>query len=100
MSNPTNIQLEHPFENEGREITSISLRRIRVADLDKIEAMAGAHARAKALIPVLSDLSPEDVAELDAADFYTVMDEIEALMTSPKKLALQAQMLEKIENDA
>jgi len=65
----TTITLREPIEINGAKIGVLTLRRPKVRDLEAIDKIAGETAKTVALIANLSELPPETVRELDAADF-------------------------------
>jgi len=65
----TTIALREPIEINGAKIGVLTLRRPKVRDLEAIDKIAGETAKTVALIANLSELPPETVRELDAADF-------------------------------
>mgnify|MGYP003607430467 CR=1 FL=1 len=65
----TTVTLREPIEINGAKIGVLTLRRPKVRDLEAIDKIAGETAKTVALIANLSELPPEAVRELDAADF-------------------------------
>jgi len=65
----TTVTLREPIEINGAKIGVLTLRRPKVRDLEAIDKIAGETAKTVALIANLSELPPETIRELDAADF-------------------------------
>ena len=63
------ITLREPVTLNGASIGVLRLRRPKVRDLEAIDKIAGETAKTVALIANLAELTPEQVRELDAADF-------------------------------
>lgn len=65
----TTITLREPIEINGAKVGVLKLRRPKVRDLEAIDKIQGETAKAVALIANLTEWTPEQVRELDAADF-------------------------------
>ena len=65
----TTVTLREPIEINGAKIGVLTLRRPKVRDLEAIDKIAGETAKTVALIANLSELPPQTIRELDAADF-------------------------------
>lgn len=63
------ITLREPVDINGAKIGVLRLRRPKVRDLEAIDKVAGETAKTAALIANLAEWTPEQVRELDAADF-------------------------------
>ncbi|GIX31360.1 MAG: hypothetical protein KatS3mg124_1832 [Porticoccaceae bacterium] len=63
------IQLREPVEINGAKIGVLKLRRPKVRDLEAIDKIQGETAKTVALIANLAEWTPDQVRELDAADF-------------------------------
>ncbi len=72
----TTIKLKHPITADGVELKEITLRRPKVRDLEKIDKVEGPIAKAVALIADLAEITPDQVRELDAADFTAIEGEV------------------------
>ena len=72
----TKIVLQHPIKVDGVEVSELSLRRPKVRDLQKIESVSGEISKVVALASALADLSTEQVAEIDAADFVKISEAV------------------------
>lgn len=68
----TTIQLKVPVTVNGITVSTLTLRRPKVRDLEAIDKVQGDIAKSISLIANLAEWTPEDVRELDAADFATV----------------------------
>lgn len=65
----TTVTLREPIEINGAKIGVLTLRRPKVRDLEAIDKIAGETAKTVALMANLSELPPQTIRELDAADF-------------------------------
>jgi len=65
----TTITLREPIEINGAKVGVLKLRRPKVRDFEAIDKVAGETAKTVALIANLAEWTPEQVRELDAADF-------------------------------
>lgn len=75
----TDITLDYPITINGAQVTRIRLRRPKTRDTLIARKMKGDSAEQEiALIANLSELSPEDVQELDVADYRKVQQALEA----------------------
>jgi len=81
------IQLEHPITVHGRQVTQITLRRPKVKD--QLIAVKSAEDDAERELLLLanlsSELSPDDLKELDVADYRELQGALSGffLRTSP-----------------
>ncbi|MGV2287280.1 phage tail assembly protein [Trinickia sp. YCB016] len=69
------LKLNFPFKTAaGKEITTLTLRRLKVRDIKAIsEQSQGDAARMESLgVARVVDMIPEDLEEMDAADYQTV----------------------------
>jgi hypothetical protein len=64
------IKLQYPLDG----VEEVELRRPKVRDLRKMDKVKGDLAKSVALIADLTELSPDQVEELDAADFTAISD--------------------------
>ena len=74
------IELQYPVEVNGERITRLNLRRVTVGDLEIMNREADDLGRAIRLLSLISDLSPEDVRRLDAADFNRASEAVSAFL--------------------
>lgn len=65
----TTITLREPIEMGGAKVGVLSLRRPKVRDLEAIDKVQGETAKTVMLIAHLAEWTPDQVRELDAADF-------------------------------
>lgn len=63
------IPLREPVEIHGVKVGALALRRPKVRDLEAIDKVSGETVKTVMLIAHLSEWTPEQVRELDAADF-------------------------------
>ena len=69
------IDLLVPVTVQGRNLTSVTLRRPKVGDLRRMDKVKGSEMeRTLYLIGQLAELAPAEVDELDAADLATLGD--------------------------
>ena len=75
----TDITLDYPITINGAQVTRIRLRRPKVKDTLAARKLAGDSADQEiALIANLAEWAPEDVQELDGADYRKVQQALEA----------------------
>ena len=77
----TTIKLKHPITADGREVTKLTLRRPKVRDLERVDKVDGPIAKAVTLIADLAELTPDQVRELDAADFTAIEAEVSGFLS-------------------
>lgn len=65
----TTITLREPIDINGAKVSVLRLRRPKVRDLEAIDKISGDTAKTVALIANLAEWTPDQVRELDAADF-------------------------------
>ncbi|WP_114649095.1 phage tail assembly protein [Pseudothauera hydrothermalis] len=65
----TTMTLREPVEINGAQVGVLRLRRPKVRDLEAIDKIPGETAKTVMLIANLAEWTPEQVRELDAADF-------------------------------
>ncbi len=70
------ITLAYPIEDEGKQISTLELRRARVADLEVMERESGNMAKSIVLLSQLSGLSTDAIRQLDAADFDAASEQV------------------------
>lgn len=72
------VHLQAPLSVEGRTIDTVTVRRPKVGDLRRMEKVKGGDLdKTLWLIATLTELSPTEVDELDAADMKAIGDIIE-----------------------
>lgn len=75
----TDITLDYPIKINGAEVTRIRLRRPKTRDTLIARKLHGDSAEQEiALIANLAEWTPEDVQELDVADYRKVQQALEA----------------------
>lgn len=72
----TNLTLKHPVTlGDGRTLTELTLRRAKVRDLRQAQRQASTEPEQElVLLGLLTGLVPEDVEELDMADYKALGD--------------------------
>lgn len=79
------ITLKYPLKlADGKTLSSVELRRAKVRDL-KAAARAGTTDEEQeiSLLAILANMTPEDVEELDLADYRQLQDDFRAQQDSP-----------------
>lgn len=74
------ITLREPVEINGAKIGVLTLRRPKVRDLEAVDKISGEAARAVALIANLAEWTPDQVRELDAADFVAASEVVAEML--------------------
>lgn len=73
--NPVKITLKHPIQVDGRETTELSMRRPKVRDMMLSDRPKGSDAEKElTLFASLLAIAPDDLQELDMADYLTVQE--------------------------
>ena len=71
------IKLSEPVAHEGRDITEVTLRRPKVGDLRRMDKVGGSDMEKTLwLLGVLSEMTPDEVDKIDAADLEALADAI------------------------
>lgn len=77
MSEITVVTLDYPVTTpEGKTITELSIRRAKARDIRNITGKTESE-QAVSLLAVLTGLVPEDIDELDIADFKRAAEVVE-----------------------
>lgn len=68
------IKLQYPFIAAGKEVSAVTIRRLKVKDLKAIGEQSGGNEVLLELYGVarMCSLVPEDLDEMDAADYQVV----------------------------
>ena len=77
------MELKYPIKSkDGSTITDITIkRRPKVRDLYRVREHSDNEARQAAfLVAILSDNTPEDIEEMDAADFAAISKEVTSFL--------------------
>lgn len=77
MANTRTITLKHPIEVGGAPVSTLTLRRPKVADLERTDKAEGPVAKSVILLSDLAELSPEEVRSINASDYGQVMGAVE-----------------------
>ncbi|MEJ1412792.1 MAG: phage tail assembly protein [Candidatus Sedimenticola sp. (ex Thyasira tokunagai)] len=73
----TEFKLDHPIKGDGgREITTISVRRPRVKDIETMEEEPTNLKRSIRLLSLVAELSGDEVRALDGADFNRISEAV------------------------
>ena len=69
----TTIKLKNPIKVDGAEVAELNMRRPKVRDLERMDKAAGGQmAQAIALVGDLTELTPDQVREIDGEDFIAI----------------------------
>ncbi|MBP2227539.1 hypothetical protein J2847_000819 [Azospirillum agricola] len=72
---PRRVALSVPIAIDGQETTDITLRRPKVADLRRMDAVKGGDlSKTLWMIGQLAGLSPQEVDEIDAGDLEAIAE--------------------------
>lgn len=76
------IELKHPVKlATGQQIAKITLRRPKVRDLKQAQRVSDkAEEQELALIAQLAGLTPEDIEELDLADYKAIAESFRGML--------------------
>lgn len=78
----TSIKLNHPINVDGRQIVELQLRRPKVRDRLTVEKMNGAEAEKEIrFIANLCEVAPNDIEELDMADYVRLQDALAGFLS-------------------
>lgn len=79
------IKLTVPFEWEGRKINELTVRRPKVRDIRETETDPDKADidRGILMTALLTDLPPEAIEEMDAADFMSVSEVVQGFLPGP-----------------
>lgn len=84
MTNANSVPLQVAITVQGVEVSTLNVRRPRAGDLRRMEvAKGGDLAKTFWLIGQLTDLTPEEVDQIDAADLDTLGGVIEGFTNAP-----------------
>lgn len=76
------IQLDHPMQIDGQSIHELTIRRPKVKDLREAEkAGAGASEQELSLFARLTGINPEDLDEMDLADYQKLQQRYSAFLS-------------------
>ncbi|MBF0752239.1 MULTISPECIES: phage tail assembly protein [unclassified Pasteurella] len=79
------VALEFPIQDgEGKTITELTIRRPKVKDIRKMQGSTDIE-QSISLISIATGLVPEDVDELDIADFKRVSEVVEKMQKGKLK---------------
>ncbi|NNI07731.1 phage tail assembly protein [Pasteurella multocida] len=73
------VKLDYPIKDgHGNEITELKIRRAKAKDIRKIKGTTDSE-QSISLLAILTGLMPEDIDELDIADFTRAAQEVEKM---------------------
>ena len=76
------FDLKHPITVDGVVIKELTLlRRPKAGDLERLDKYPGPVAKAVALIADLAEVTPDQVRDLDAADFMAIEVEVNSFLS-------------------
>lgn len=70
------VELSYPLTVDGVEVSAVKLRRATVNDLEEVESEKSNLLKTKKLVVLLTGLPPDEVGNMDAADFATLGDKV------------------------
>jgi hypothetical protein len=81
-SNPVVIELIYPFEHEGKQVTSIALRRPTVGDTMKVQQEGATNAAEVELrmVSLLSGQAADVIAKLDMQDYLNIQAKLRVMV--------------------
>ena len=80
------IELEYPITVEGREVSSVTMRRLKVADLMAYDKMKCSEAeRDLRTLSNICELPPAAFHEMDAADYLELRDVMQSFLSRARK---------------
>ncbi|AEC17645.1 phage tail assembly protein [Gallibacterium anatis] len=81
------VKLDYPIrDGEGKEITELHIRRAKAKDIRKLRSTTDVEQSIE-LLAALTGLVPEDIDELDVADFTKASAVIEKMLKGKSALA-------------
>jgi hypothetical protein len=84
--NETKIKLEYPITASGKVVSEITLRRPKAKDrLASAQAATDEVEREIHLISLISGLAPEDIHEMDLADYLVISGAVEGFLSPRRK---------------
>lgn len=72
--------MHQPIDINGAKVSVLKLRRPKVRDLEAIDKIPGDTAKTVMLVANLAEWTPEQVRELDAADFAAASKAVAEMM--------------------
>jgi hypothetical protein len=82
MTEKTKIELQYPIDISGAKVSVLHLRRPKARDLEAMDRQGGGNVgRTVGLISALAELTPEQVRELDAADFNRISEVVSGFLS-------------------
>lgn len=73
------VKLDYPIKDgHGNEITELKIRRAKAKDIRKIKGTTDSE-QSISLLAILTGLMPDDIDELDIADFTRAAQEVEKM---------------------
>jgi len=76
----TEITLQYPIEANGTTRKTVALRRPKVRDFEVVNAIKDEFEQAVRLIANLSEMTPDEVREIDMADYKKIQEIISGFL--------------------
>ena len=74
--NALKIALKHPITVDGRKVKKLNVRRPKMRDMESMDKVSGEMAKTVMLLAELTDLTPDQVREIDGEDFILLSDAV------------------------
>ena len=74
------FKLVHPFNAGGRDIKEPTLKRFKIKDMDEFKQLDDEYETTKAMVQKSTELTPEEVAEMDVQDFDAISEIISTFL--------------------
>jgi hypothetical protein len=74
------ISLRYPIQIDGVQIKWLPLRRVIVADLEMMNEEKTELAKSIRLVSLVTEMAPDDIRRLDAADFNQISDQVSGFL--------------------
>jgi len=78
--NQKEIKLDYPIDYNGQNRTSVTMRRPKLRDFEAVDAIHGDIEKSVRLIANLSEMTPDEVRELDMTDYRRVNEVLEGFL--------------------
>jgi hypothetical protein len=74
------VTLKYPFTHKGEEIVDLKIRRPKMRDMKKAEAVKDDLEKSLTMIALLAEVEPAVIEELDTEDFKAAADVVGKFM--------------------
>lgn len=68
------LQLKHPFEFNGEQVTTLSIRRPKLRDMKRVQKVKDDLEKSITMLADLAEVEPKLLEELDTEDFTRACD--------------------------